>query len=82
MDSSLHGERLFRFVVLCGLYCGLHRSDTVLYTQQGISRAHPKKLLEASLPVRTGDRDFAHRQRVETEHSRVLCEVLDNDAWA
>lgn len=28
------------------------------------------------------ERYFAPRRDVETEHSRVLCEVFDNEAWA
>ncbi len=35
-----------------------------------------KELLVAS------ERYFAPRRGVETEHSRVLCEVFDNDAWS
>lgn len=35
-----------------------------------------KLLLEAS------ERDFATRRGVEPEHSRVLCEGFDNEAWA
>ena len=46
----------------------------------GYSRAVLERISELLLAA--SERDFAFRRGVEPEHSRVLCEGFDNDAWA
>jgi len=49
----------------------------------GFSSSYPCPLERISKkPLAASERYFATRLGVETEHSRVLCEGFDNDAWA